>query len=225
MSSSGVWKQGAWTRPSLDARIIWIERNPHYKRAGSAAAQRFSRYHGAATVGEYLERGGTWADLRYDADHNLLAVVKEEPSSVTTNKGGSKRASSGGIYIVTLSNDELISTQAHDARYDGKLTLKVNREHRKFGKAQDFSGRERQGYYQTFGEPNVTFMPIVEVSDIDAAERVLKHAFLPWRLRSPAGRLTEWTAGIETKDMIAMILETVNRLDLPHKALTTSNKT
>jgi len=127
----------------------------------------------------------------------------------------------GGIYIVTLNNEELISTQAHDRRFDSKNPLKVNRTNRKFGKADDFNGRERQGYCRTFGERNVNFIPIASVKRIDLkqAEDAVKNALSHWRLRSPANRLTEWTSGISEKEMIQEILSVLKQLDIEHKPL------
>ena len=67
-------RQSQWTRPALEARISWIELDPNPKRG--QAGVRFARYHGAKTVAAYLERGGTWDDLKYDIEHHLLGILK-----------------------------------------------------------------------------------------------------------------------------------------------------
>jgi len=53
-----------------------IECAANPKRAGSKAHTRYAAYEKATTIGEYLERGGLRADLRYDLLHNFL-IVKE----------------------------------------------------------------------------------------------------------------------------------------------------
>lgn len=212
-------RRSKWDKPTLDIRISWIEKSPHYKRAGTEAGMRFARYHGAKSVDEYLTRGGTWADLQYDEKHNLLAILRSGERVVIEEKSAASKEISrtaGGIYIVTLNNEELIATQAHDRRFDDKDVLKVNRDNRKFGKALDFNGRERQGYYRTFGEKNVNFLPIVAVEDADSAERSVKSKLLPWCLRSPSNRTTEWTAGIGKKEMIEKILSAVKELGMQY---------
>lgn len=127
----------------------------------------------------------------------------------------------GGIYIVTLNNEEKISTQAHDRRYDNRNPLKVNKENRKFGKAENFNGREHQGYNRTFGEENVNFIPVVTVniSDLAGAEKSVKNRLSKWRLRSPSNRITEWTQGISDNEMKEEIMLAIRELGIEHEAL------
>lgn len=215
-------RRSSWNKPGLDVRISWIERNPHYKRAGSDAGMRFAKYHGAGSVSEYLKRGGTWADLKFDEEHNLLSILRSGQRASIQEEPASLEDISriiGGIYIVTLNNEELISTQAHDRRFDDKDVLMVNRDNRKFGKAIDFNGRERQGYCRTFGDNNVNFLPIVAVEDIDHAENVVKSKLTHWCLRSPSNRQTEWTAGIGTTEMIELIKSAMIEHNLRHRIL------
>jgi hypothetical protein len=49
-----------------------VKSNP--KREGSKAHARFSKYMAAKTVGEYLELGGTKADLKYDAEKKFIEI-------------------------------------------------------------------------------------------------------------------------------------------------------
>jgi len=128
----------------------------------------------------------------------------------------------GGIYIVSLKNEEMISTQAHDRRFDNKTPLKVNKENRKFGRAEEFNGRKHQGYNRTFGKQNVSFTPIVtvEIKDLKKAENAVKLKLYKWRIRSPSNRLTEWTRGINESEMVQEILLAIRQLGIEHKVLT-----
>lgn len=220
-------RKSPWTKPSQEARISWMELDPNHKRGD--AGVRFARYHGAETVQAYLNRGGTWADLKYDIEHHHLGIIKpatspvvaaEQVSPATTLLNPNKMVTAhSGIYIVTLNNAEWLSTQAHDRRYDGKAVLRVNRENRKFGSAIHLTERMEHGYYQTFGQHNVNFIPVVATQHYQALEQRLKDKFYTWRLRSPAGVLTEWTQGIDTNAMIAVILATALELGIDHRVL------
>ena len=49
-----------------------VKSNP--KREGSKSHQRFSKYMGSKTVGEYLENGGTKGDLKYDSEKEFITI-------------------------------------------------------------------------------------------------------------------------------------------------------
>ena len=224
---SGNTRQPHWKKPSTNARISWIELNPHHK--SGKAGERFTKYHGAKTVQAYLDRGGTWADLKYDIEHHHLGILQPATPPVVAAEQvtpaapviipNSTAASQSGIYIVTLNNSELISTQAHDRRYDGKAVLMVNHQHVKFGSATHLTGRMEYGYYQTFGQHHVNFIPVVATHQYQVLESGLKEIFRSWRLRSPAGVLTEWTSGIDAQVMIEIILATAIELNIPHSVI------
>lgn len=56
-------------------KLAWlIKENPRSK--GGATYARFAKYFGAKTVGEYLQKGGTLGDLRWDVAHKFLTVSK-----------------------------------------------------------------------------------------------------------------------------------------------------
>lgn len=56
-----------------DAKLkVLVEENP--KKAGSKSAERFEHYFGSKTVGEFLEKGGTYQDLMYDLARNRVEV-------------------------------------------------------------------------------------------------------------------------------------------------------
>lgn len=101
-----------------------------------------------------------------------------------------------GLYLVTLNNVEPISANAHDPRI-ADTSIKVNRDHCKFGKAPNLEAR-KQNYRKTFGEQNVNFLSIAEVApnDVDRAERLVSDRLGRHRAERPSGRVTEWMHGI-----------------------------
>ena len=54
-----------------------------------------------------------------------------------------------GLYIVTLNNEQLISSRADDKRA-ANTAVKVNRQNCKLAKAKNLLAR-RENYYKTFG--------------------------------------------------------------------------
>lgn len=127
----------------------------------------------------------------------------------------------GGIYIVTLNNEEMISTQAHDRRFDDKNPLKVNKQNIKFGKAEDFNGRKLRGYNRTFGKSNVNFIPVVavKIDNLKKTEDEIKLRLCKWRVRSPSKILTEWTSGISEREIIDEIRTAIDKIGVEHKLL------
>ncbi len=56
-----------------DAKLtVLVEDNP--KKEGSATRERFEHYFGSKTVGEYLEKGGTYGDIAYDIPRGYVAI-------------------------------------------------------------------------------------------------------------------------------------------------------
>lgn len=56
-----------------DAQVTFlVEENP--KREGSKSYGRWTGYAGSATVGDYIAAGGTYGDLKYDAEHGFIQV-------------------------------------------------------------------------------------------------------------------------------------------------------
>ena len=109
-----------------------------------------------------------------------------------------------GLYIVVLSNEQLISVNAQDRRIADRC-LQVNFENCKVGKAKNFQVRERN-YWRTFGKLFVTFERIALTEDLNDAERIVLSALRPWRVRSPSGRRTEWLAGIDPHRAVSLSL-------------------
>ena len=54
--------------------VVLAERNP--KRPGTASYKRFALYKKAATVGEYLELGGSRTDLKWDLQRKHIKLTK-----------------------------------------------------------------------------------------------------------------------------------------------------
>ena len=56
-----------------EAELVWVvKKNP--KRFGSNAHSRAQRYWNSETVQDYLDNGGTIADLKYDLGKNFLQL-------------------------------------------------------------------------------------------------------------------------------------------------------
>jgi len=122
---------------------------------------------------------------------------------------------SSGLYLVTLASDELISTQAHDARREA-AALKVNCENIKIGRAKELAGLEKD-YAKTFGEGNPTLHPIVKVAPkyLDAAEQRARIALWRYRVRSPQGRRTVWVKGIGFEEVRRRVLNELHASSIP----------
>lgn len=112
---------------------------------------------------------------------------------------------STGMYIVTLRNSEPISVNAQDPRMADRC-IKVTSANCKVGKAKSFEARERN-YFKTFGQANVVFRPIAITDQLVVAEKAVLTALRQWRIRSNAGRMTEWLAGISAADAQALALD------------------
>lgn len=66
---------GAGRRSNVNEKAkisLLVTENP--KRAGSAAHDRFALYKNGMTVGTFLEKGGSSADLRYDEEHGYIKL-------------------------------------------------------------------------------------------------------------------------------------------------------
>jgi len=122
-----------------------------------------------------------------------------------------------GIYIVTLNNSEPISVNAHDPRIAHKA-IKVTNANCKFGKAKSLKVREKN-YYKVFGEHNVNFMPVALIEDIAQAEKAVLAKLDSFRIRGQTGRKNEWLEGIGAKEVLRVVMDTLEALDIPHQPL------
>lgn len=69
--TSGRSSRGRYKRSD---KIEWlVKHNP--KRRTSAAGKRWEAYYGAATVGEFLEKGGRMSDIKYNVAHHFMRVT------------------------------------------------------------------------------------------------------------------------------------------------------
>lgn len=74
-----------------DAKItVKAKENP--KRVGSAAHKRFGVYKTGMTVGEFLTKGGTGADLHYDTAHDYISITGGTAVTRAPMKKGAERA-------------------------------------------------------------------------------------------------------------------------------------
>lgn len=53
---------------------LQVEANP--KKEGSACRERFEHWFTSNTIGEYREKGGTYADIAYDVGRAFVVVTK-----------------------------------------------------------------------------------------------------------------------------------------------------
>ena len=102
-----------------------------------------------------------------------------------------------GIYIVQLTNEEPMPVTRDKRHID--TCARVNRDNIKVGKAENFTSRELN-YHKEFGEDNVMFEPLAELSDIVSAERTVLRALKKYRKLSPKGGRLEWLEGITYAD-------------------------
>lgn len=118
-----------------------------------------------------------------------------------------------GLYIVTLSNEELISVNAQDRRIADRC-LHVNFENCKVGRSKNLPARDRN-YWRTFGKSFVTFETIALTDDLSHAERSVLAVLHPWRVRSPSARRTEWLSGIEPEKAVNLALAALSVEGIP----------
>lgn len=122
-----------------------------------------------------------------------------------------------GIYIVTLNNSEPISVNASDPRLADKA-IKVTKANCKFGKARSLKARERN-YFKVFGEHNVNFISIALIDDFALAERAVLARLKRYRMRGRTGRKNEWLEGIDAKDVLDVVLHTLDDLGISYEKL------
>lgn len=68
-----VGKRGRAASYSDDQKITLVEKtNP--KRAGTDAHKRYEYYKTCKTVGEFVKKGGSYADLRWDAEREYITI-------------------------------------------------------------------------------------------------------------------------------------------------------
>ena len=70
----GEGKKTSVPRLNQEAKVkILTEANP--KREGSKSRERYALYKNGQTVGQFLEAGGTTADVRYDVEHDYIQLI------------------------------------------------------------------------------------------------------------------------------------------------------
>jgi hypothetical protein len=171
-------------------------------------------------------QGGNWwqRELAYNLEHGNIELVSDKiiaRKPARTNKPTATHEVAGlrapGLYIVTLNNEQLISSRADDKRA-ANTAVKVNRQNCKFGKAKNLLAR-RENYYKTFGKENVNFHPLAVMDEIDAAEKAILGRLSDHKVRGSAGYKTEWLVGIEKKEIEAIALNSLKTLGIQYKLL------
>lgn len=119
----------------------------------------------------------------------------------------SKLKGKPGLYIVALNNEHLISVNANDPRIGHKSIL-VNNQNCKFGKATCFQ-RRYKNYCKTFGDKNVTFIPVLFLNDIKMAEKLVLKQLNVYRIMGHTGRPNEWLQNIKVEQVIQIVLTTL----------------
>ena len=113
-----------------------------------------------------------------------------------------------GIYVVTLKNETPISINAQDPRCADKV-YKANYKNVKVGKAKSLKAR-MGNYFKTFGEHNVSFLPIIITKEIDEAEKAIMKELDSYRVRNPVSkRKTEWLLGITRDQAIEIVVTNI----------------
>lgn len=114
-----------------------------------------------------------------------------------------------GLYLVTLNNEEPISVNASDPRIAHKAT-KVTKANCKFGRAKNLAVREKR-YFKDFGEHNVNFKPLVQLEEIDIAEKAILKCLDNYRIRGRTGRKNEWLENINPEAVEATVFSTLKK--------------
>ena len=173
-----------------------------------------------------MYQGGNWwqRELAYNLEHGNIELVSGQTIArkpARTNKPTATDKVAGlmapGLYIVTLNNEQPISSRADDKRA-ANTAVKVNKQNCKFGKAKNLLAR-RENYYKTFGKENVNFHPLAVMDEIDAAEKAILGSLSDHKIRGSVGYKTEWLVGIEKKDIEAIALNSLKTLGLQYKLL------
>lgn len=112
-----------------------------------------------------------------------------------------------GLYIVTLNNSEPISVNANDPRR-ALSSIMVNNANCKFGKAKCLYRRMRN-YQKVFGEHNVNFEPIIFMTEIDEAEKLILNELSNFRVKGKTGKPNEWLIGIQEQMIIQIVHSTL----------------
>ena len=156
----------------------------------------------------------------------LVWIISSATNNKTTackksQRMGAMRAKSGlmksGLYLVTLNNEEPISVNANDPRIADKA-IKVTKANCKFGRAKNLAVREK-GYFKVFGEHNVNFKPLVQLEEIDIAEKAILKCLDNYRIRGRTGRKNEWLKNISPETVEAIVFSTLKKTGIKYEKI------
>ena len=121
-----------------------------------------------------------------------------------------------GIYIVTIDSWTPVPV-TQDKRYVD-ICARVDHTNVKVGKAKNLNVRHGN-YENEFPSCNVQFRTIAHTEDIKAAERAVKQAIQPYRMRSPKGGLMEWLEGVPAGRVRELVLAALAESGVPHEVV------
>jgi len=102
-----------------------------------------------------------------------------------------------------------------DPRYID-ICAKVNCKNIKIGKAVNFETRQKN-YFSDFDEENVIFEPLLKLTDVRTAERLVIRKLKEFQKLSPKGGRLEWLEGISYEDVKEAIFTAIGESGLEYE--------
>lgn len=112
-----------------------------------------------------------------------------------------------GLYLITLTSDDLISVNA-DRSEIAERCITVNSRNCKFGRADNLARRKRE-YLKIFGEANATFEVLATINNPERIERKVLERLKPHRIAGSTGRLNEWLQNVTPSEVRRIVREVV----------------
>ncbi len=169
---------------------------------------------------------GGWGFVNYCIRHEWLVPVTSPDRGVVNlpasdrdlvNKALNAPASGdSGIYIAILLTDQYLPV-TRDPRYTATCA-RVNNQNVKVGKARSFRVRE-SNYWQDFDQPNVEFIPIARLAEIDRAETAILRRLDTFRLLSPKRSKMDWLAGITPAEVVRIAYAILDKNGFDYQAI------
>ena len=147
-------------------------------------------------------------------NNKITSHKKSQRTGASSAKSGLMKS---GLYLVTLNNEEPISVNANDPRVADKA-IKVTKASCKFGKTKNLAVREK-GYFKVFGEHNVNFKPLVQLEEIDIAEKAILKCLDNYRIRGRTGRKNEWLENINPETAEAIVFSTLKKAGIKYEKI------
>jgi hypothetical protein len=123
---------------------------------------------------------------------------------------------SPGIYIASPRGAHLVPV-TQDPRYVDSCA-RVNDSNVKVGKAKSLAVRHRN-YITDFGEANIRYIPLAVLIDIQRAETTILRRLKAFRKLSPKGGRMDWLEGIDPRDVIGAVFDSLNGANIDHQRI------